>query len=702
MTHSSDDNTLRRPDFSIRRYFSVASLVGIIIVALVFVYFFRFASIRSVVQTGEQENIAVSHALANYIWPEFKPFMQQASSLDAQQLAAHQIYRETYLSTVKSIQGLPILKVNIYDLNGKTVFSTDEAQLGEYETDNYPAKAAASNEEVITKTNFREKFNGIHGQLSDRRVVSSYLPVRGNDGRVLGVFEVYYDITDNYRLAERNQVFAFIGIFATLTVLYIILFYISGRADKLAFRQTANLNEYVEQTEQHNHMLEDRVQERTEKLNQTVKELEQHKLHLEDIVSERTRELTRAKDDAVHANQTKSIFLANMSHELRTPLNAILGYAEIMREDNHSNQVIARDLDKIYTAGTHLLSIIDDILDISKIESGKMQTYFENVHVPEVINEVIESTSHLAAKNNNEIVVSFDSPLDDFTTDTTKFRQILYNLINNANKFTRNGKITISVVQNKHEQESWLKIVVSDNGIGMTAEQLDKIFMSFSQADSSTTRRYGGTGLGLAICKGLCELLGGIISVESSPNEGSSFIVRLPTQTSVKTQQHMSEVLEIGPKVDPAIVRFGAANNTDDEKANDIQRRQKISTILSVDDDAEVRDLMERFLSRNGFYVHTAASADEGMELADKLKPDIIITDIMMPIKDGISLIKDLKKSPKLAPIPVIVMTIAGERETCMSLGAVAYMNKPVDWNVLLDIVRQTCRRTQDKSQISA
>jgi CheY-like chemotaxis protein len=236
----------------------------------------------------------------------------------------------------------------------------------------------------------------------------------------------------------------------------------------------------------------------------------------------------------------------------------------------------------------------------------------------------------------------------------------------------------------------------------MTPDQLDKIFMSFSQADSSTTRQYGGTGLGLAICKGLCELLGGIISVESTPNTGSSFIVRLPTQTSVKTQQHTSEVLEIGPKVDPAIVRFGAANNADNELAGEVQRRSRISTILSIDDDAEVRDLMERFLSRKGFYVHTAASADEGMELAHKLKPDIVITDIMMPIKDGISLIKELKKSPELASIPVIVMTIAGERETCMSLGAAAYMNKPVDWNVLLDIVRQTCRRAQDNSQISA
>ncbi len=694
MVNHQSDNSLHRPEFSVQRYFSVASLIGIVIAAMVFMYFFRSASMQDLIDGGEQQNIAITRALVNNIWPDFAPFIEQASTMDAHELVKHEVFRQTHINTLKSITGLPILKIKIFDLNGKTVFSTDKTELAIQKPADYPGNISAKTGEIITKITLRDKFNSIQGELINRRIASSYLPIyEENSSNVQGVFEVYYDVTEHYDQMERNQVLAFLGIFTTLSILYMMLFLVSKKADGLINRQAKDLKVYLTQIEEQNHQLEERVRERTDALNSTVEELEKHKLHLEELVSERTRELTNAKNDAVKANEAKSIFLANMSHELRTPLNAILGYSEIMREDHLENDQISQDLGKIYVAGNHLLSIIDDILDISKIESGKMETYFEQVNIAEVINEVTNSTAKLAEVNNNEIIVSFESEPESFTTDTTKFRQILYNLINNANKFTKNGKIAVSVSHNTYGEESWLKIVVSDTGIGMEPEQLDKIFKSFSQADSSTTRQFGGTGLGLAICKGLCELLGGIISVESRPGVGSSFIVRLPAHTLIKAQHHVAEILEIGPKVDPAKVRFG-------EVGEDVyKRREKITTILSIDDDAEVRDLMERFLSRKGFYIHTAASADEGVELAKKLQPDIIITDIMMPIKDGISFIKEVKKTSELAQIPIIVLTIAGERDTCMQLGATAYLNKPVDWNVLLDIIRQTCRRVYAAQQ---
>lgn len=698
MTNNNAQQKLHRPKFSVRRYFGVTSLVAIIIAAIIFVYFFRYASNQYLVEIGERENLALSRVLVEKIWPEFAPYMDSVSQMVSRDMENHKIYRNTYIKTLEAVEGLNVIKVKIFNLDGRTVFSTDPTALGEQKATDYAGSIVSHTGELITQITYRDKFAGLYGQLDNIWVISTYLPIYdSNDHTIKAVFEVYYDATDNYNLLKKNQILAFSGVVATFALLYVILFFVSRKADQLIIKQSNDLSRYLHQIEDQNHELEARVQKRTEELNMSVKELEKHKLHLEDIVAERTAEVTRAKDEAVNANQAKSIFLANMSHELRTPLNAILGYAEIMREDYAgTGDDINDDLNKIYVAGTHLLSIIDDILDISKIESGKMELYFEKVHVPEIINEVINSTSALADKNNNEIVVDFQSELDDYVTDTTKFRQILYNLINNANKFTKNGKVTVIVSQSKNDDESWLKICVRDTGIGMDQAQMDKIFQTFSQADSSTTRKFGGSGLGLAISKGLCELLNGVISVDSVAGEGSSFTVRLPTHSAQKSQQHNPEILQIGPKVDPVTVRFG------DEDEDIMKRREKITTIVAVDDDAEVRDLMERFLSRKGFYIHTAASADEGIEMAERIKPDMIITDIMMPIKDGVSFIKEVKRNPVTAEIPIIVLTIAGERETCMSLGVSGYLNKPVDWNVLLDIIRQTCRRVEAQKKASA
>ena len=355
MYTAPESKTLNRPNFSVRRYFSVTSLVAIIVVALIFVYLYRFASMQYLLMGGERENVAVTRVLIENIWPKFAPFIDNASEMVSRDLEKHPTYQETYATTLDRVKDLDVLKVKIFDLEGRTVFSTDPAQLGVQQSSNYGGYIVANTGEVITKIVHRDKFKAIQGELKDRWVISSYLPVYDEDKRTIrAVFEVYYDATDSYNLFKRNQIIAFSGVICILSLLYIILFFVSRKADKLILKQSNDLKLYLSQIESQNHKLEEHVQERTEELNKSVDELEKHKLHLEELVVERTTEVTRAKDEAVNANQAKSIFLANMSHELRTPLNAILGYSEIMREDySDQDSGINKDLNKIYLAGTH-------------------------------------------------------------------------------------------------------------------------------------------------------------------------------------------------------------------------------------------------------------------------------------------------------------------------------------------------------------
>lgn len=647
-------------------------------------------SLQQLIRSGEQENITVTQALINTVWPAYEAFVGTASGLSTGQLKQHNTTLTIYSRLLENIKKLPVLKIKIFDLQGKTIFSTDKSQIGIQKPSSYAGRQSAASGEVISTFSFRRTFNAIQGTLTDRHVVSSYLPIYGKAGtKVSAVFEVYYDVTNRFQQIRQDQFNVFLIIIATMSIFYFVLFFIFKRANVLLRRQALNLNEYLSQIEGQNIKLE----ERTFALNSAIKELETHRSHLQDNVEERTKELNHAKNTAERASNSKSLFLANMSHELRTPLNAILGYVEMLYEDMDEEDKTGSDMAKIHTAGAQLLHVINDILDISKIESGKMDIYLEQINIKEIITEVCESTNSLAIKNHSTIEIECHDELGEFTTDTTKLRQILYNLLSNANKFTAKGKVKVSATRTFDKVKDCLKIQVSDTGIGMTKEEMLHIFKSFSQADESTTRRFGGTGLGLAICNGLCRMLGGTVSVDSEVDVGTVFTVRLPIKLKNGPQQDNSEVLKIGPKIDPALVRLGP------KRRGTKQRRRKISTVLSVDDDAEVRDLMERFLTRNGFYAYTAASAEEGEQIAEEIHPDIILTDIMMPEKDGISFIKSIKKVPELAETPVIVVTIAGEREICMSLGVSAYMNKPVDWNLLLDIIVQTIRKQESLKQ---
>ncbi len=373
--------------------------------------------------------------------------------------------------------------------------------------------------------------------------------------------------------------------------------------------------------------------------------------------------LLKAKDAAEAASRAKSQFLANMSHELRTPLNAIIGYSEMLQEEALSDgaQESFADLQRIHAAGRHLQSLIDGILDLSKIEAGKMELLLENFEALSAVEEVVTTVRSLVEKNGNTLNVRAVGEIGDMWGDVTKVRQILVNLLSNAGKFTENGVISLQVSRHWIEAREWVCFRVSDTGIGMTEEQSSRLFQDFTQVDASTTRKYGGTGLGLAISRRFCEMMGGTITVESVPAQGSTFIVWLPLQVASSVEEGGAVAIQRSERV---------ARGTSVASSN---------TVLVIDDDPLVRDLMARLLLKEGLTVHAVADGSEGIEVARRVRPAAITLDVMMPGMDGWTVLAALKSSPDLADIPVVMVSMADDRHRGYALGASDYLTKPIE-----------------------
>lgn len=387
---------------------------------------------------------------------------------------------------------------------------------------------------------------------------------------------------------------------------------------------------------------------------------------------QRQRELEVLNDEAQSANRAKSQFLANMSHELRTPMNAIIGYSEMLTDEAEDLGLpqFVPDLKKIRTAGRQLLSLINDILDLSKIEAGKLELHNEDFDVRDVIKEVATVTEPLAAKNSNHLVLRIAENVGAMRSDLTRVRQILFNLLGNACKFTESGTVELAVAAEEPER-AFLVFQVKDSGIGMSPEQLSKVFEAFAQADSSTTRKYGGTGLGLAITKKFCEMMEGQIEIASELGKGTTFTVRLPRLAGP------------APNSTASLESLAAATAA---------ARGSAGHVLVIDDDPVTQDLLQSFLIREGYSVTVTSSGSDGLRLARELRPDVVTLDIAMPGMDGWSVLSAIKNDPDLAETPVIVLTMADNKNLGFALGATEYLMKPIDRARLAAVLRKFSR----------
>ena len=406
------------------------------------------------------------------------------------------------------------------------------------------------------------------------------------------------------------------------------------------------------------------LQAKNDALNQKIREQQQLTEQLEQRVSERTMELSVARDDAINANKSKSEFLAIMSHEIRTPLTAIIGFSESLLDSDQTVQERVDSIYRIIRAGKHLLRVINEILDLSKIEANKLEVEFIPISLVDVFRDIYSLVSLLAADKGLNFNIDCDIPMPEtIQSDPVRFKQILINLCNNAIKFTKEGNVTIKVSCDSENENLIVKVI--DTGIGLSREQVGKLFKPFSQADTSTTRKYGGTGLGLHLSKQLAEKLGGDLTVESVLDVGSSFILTINTGS-------LDNVL--------CVKKHPDFDKIYKEKQIVTGQVHLMGCVLLAEDNVDNQLLVSLYLRRLGLQIEIANNGKEALEKYEQVKPDLILMDIQMPIMDGLTASRKLRDLGYEGPIVALTANaMQEEQQEFINAGCNGVCTKPID-----------------------
>lgn len=515
--------------FKLKRYFSLTSLIAFVIITLLLGAFYRQLALRDLLELQESKNAALTQAFVNSLWPEFAPFVATASTFAPAELAAQPEIPQLHQAVVAQMQGLSVVKVKVYNLDGLTVFSTEAAQIGEDKSSNAGYLAARSGQ-IASELTHRDTFSAFEGTIEDRDLFSSYVPIRrhGLTGEVEGVLELYDDITPFIQRLERTQRNLVGGVILLLLLLYLVLYIVVYRADTIIHQQYNQLAETGQKLHEQKEHLEEQVLSRTAELTKS-----NHQLRQEIIERQRAEaNLITARDQALQASRVKSEILARVSHELRTPLSVILGISELLETDIYGalTDLQRRATNRIIHQTHVLTSLVEELLVQAQLEVDKLllqEAYF----APQDMAAAVEATMEPQAQAKGlELVTEVSSELPaTLWGDQRRIQQIVMNLVGNAIKFTPQGQVSLFL--GRADANHWV-IRVSDGGIGIPAEAQTAIFEAFRQVDGSSTRRYGGVGLGLSIVHGLTTRMGGRVDVQSEPQKGSTFTVVLPLSRS--------------------------------------------------------------------------------------------------------------------------------------------------------------------------